>query len=107
MPVTMTWNVISEKKPAHDQQIIWLQVRSSYGSYGFEPREITAEYQWIETDEQGDTGSGVCYESGDEPLEGHRLAVLADGWEMAETDLWMDVNDYDAFLEANIPALRG
>lgn len=106
MPVTMTWYTVAEKKPDHDQSIIWLKVTSSFDSYGFDPREITVEYQWSEVDEQGDTGSAVCYEHGDEPLEGHRLVILADGYEMNDTDLWMDVDDYDAILLDNIPALR-
>lgn len=107
MPVTMTWNIVNEKVPAHDQNIIWLKVVSSLDSYGFDPREITVEHQWSEVDVNGyDTGSAVCYEHGDEPLEGHRLVVLADGWEMQPTDLWMDANDYYTFLESNIQALK-
>lgn len=108
MPVIMTWNTMSEKNPAHGQSIIWLQVTSAFDSYGFQPRELTVEYQWSEFDEQGyDTGVALCYEEGDKPLPGHRLVILADGWEMSETDLWMDVNDYYTFLETHIPALRG
>lgn len=106
MPVTMTWNVAAEKKPAHNQMIIWLKISSSFDSWGFDPREVTVEYQWSEVDEYGDTGSSVCYEEGDEPLEHHRLVIIVDGWELQETDLWMDVEDYDKFLMDNIPALK-
>ena len=106
MPVTMIWNIAAEKKPSHGEGIIWLKVQSSFGSWGFEPREVTAEYHWVEVGEDGDTGNAVCYEEGDEPLEGHRLAILVDGWELQETDLWMNIDDYDKFLMENIPALR-
>lgn len=106
MPVTMTWNIATEKKPAHNQEIIWLKVSSSFASWGFEPREVTAQYQWVEVDEDGDTGNAVCYEEGDEPLENHRLAILVDGWELQETNLWMAVEDYDNLLMENIPALK-
>lgn len=108
MPVTMVWNIAAEKKPAHGENIIWLKVQSSFGSWGFEPREITVEYQWVEVDEDGDTGSAVCYEPGDKmPDDGfYRLAILVDGWELQETDIWMNIDDYDRFLMENIPALR-
>ena len=107
MPVTMTWNLFSEKKPTHGQSVIWLQITSSFDAWGFRPRELTVEYQWSELDEDGyDTGNGAWYEEGDEPLKGHRLVILADGWEMSETDLWMSIEEYETFLEDNIPQLK-
>lgn len=106
MPVTMTWNLAADCKPAHDEPIIWMQTVSANGAYGFMPREVCVEYQWAEFDETGDTGNAVCYEPGDEPLENHRLAILVDGYELRDHHLWMSIKDYDAFLEANIPALN-
>lgn len=107
MPVTMTWNIFGFAKPKHEQSIIWLKVDSSFGAYGFDPCEVTAEYQWVEVDEDGyETGISTLYENGDTTLEGNKLVVLADGWEMEDTDLWMATEEYDAFMEANIPALK-
>lgn len=107
MPVTMTWSTLGEKIPAHGQDIIWLQVTSSFDAWWFSPRELTVEYQWSELDKDGsDTGNGVWYKEGDEPLKGHRLVILADGWEMLETDLWMGIEEYKTFLEDNIPQLK-
>ena len=108
MPVNMTWNLFSEKKPLHGQYVIWLQITSGFGAWGFKPREIVVEYKWSEVDEDGDDiGSSVCYEEGDEPLKDHRLVILADGWEISETDLWMGIEEYETFLEDNIPQLKG
>lgn len=108
MPVTMTWNLVSEQAPAHQESIIWLRVASSFGSYGFEPREVEVEYIWQGIDDQGyPTGEDIIYEDGDEPISGCRLMVLFDGWEPNPTDLWMSQVDYRNFIEENIPALKG
>jgi len=108
MPVTMIWKIFAEEKPKHNQDILWLQVRSSFAAYGFDPKEITVEYQWEEVDAEGyPTGTGIIYTEGDEPPENCRMILLAEGWEMQETDLWMAVEDYDRFLIENIPQLKG
>lgn len=108
MSVTMTWKVFGEEKPKHEQDIIWLRVRGDYGFFGFEPREVTVEYQWEEIDDEGYlTGVGIIYTEGDNPPENCQLLVLAEGFEIQETDLWMAVEEYDRFLIENIPQLKG
>ncbi len=60
MPITISFHKLSEKKPKHQEDIIWLQQTSSFGYTGFDPRNIQAEYQWTEFDDDGnDTGSAI------------------------------------------------
>lgn len=107
MPVTMTWNLFSEKRPAHHEQIIWLQTTSAFDGWGYNPREICVEYCWVEMDDDGyANGISYIYEEGDTTPDNCELAILADGNAMEESDLWMNEDDYYAFLEANIPALK-
>jgi hypothetical protein len=106
MPVTMTWSLVSEQAPAHQESIIWLRVRSSFDSYGFEPKEVDVEYVWNGVDGDGYfTGNAVCYEEGDEQQEGYCLIMCVDGYELQPTDLWMSQEIYYKFLEENIPNL--
>ncbi len=107
MPVTMTWKRFKEEKPKHEQDVIWLRVRSDSGYYGYEPTEVTVEYQWEELDGLGEyTGCSTCYTEGDKQEANERLLILAAGWEMLDTDLWMCIEDYNTFLEENIQQLK-
>ena len=107
MPIAMTWKLFKEEKPKHEQVIIWLKIRSGGGCYGYEPSEVTVEYQWEELDAFGEcTGCSTCYTEGDKQEANERLIILAEGWEMVDTDLWMCVEDYETFLEDNIPQLK-
>lgn len=106
MPITMTWNLVSEQAPKHQENIIWLRVASSFDSYGFEPREVEVEYMWAELNEDNlETGNCVCYTEGKEEIKGHRLIICVDGDEMQPTDLWMSEDAYYKFLQENIPVL--
>lgn len=108
MPVTMTWNLVSEQAPEHQEEIIWLRVSSSFTYCGYEPREVDVEYVWAVVDEEGEfTGNCVTYEKGDKPEKNWRLLITVDGWELLPTDLWMSQADYYNFLEENIPILMG
>ena len=105
MPVTFTFHKFSERKPAHNEDIVQLSVVGSFGFYGFEPREGSVEYSWVELDPDGSpTGNSTCYDVGDgDSLEGHRLVVIGvDGYEMDANTLWMSDADYTKVLEENI-----
>ena len=82
MAVQLTFYRLSEKKPEHREDIIWLKCNSSFGYESFEPRELSAEYSWFEVDEDGNqTGNQCCYTEGDgEILEGHVLEILFKGY---------------------------
>lgn len=96
MPVTLTFYTMSEKTPEHGQAIIYLRKGYSFDMPYFEPQECEVEYQWLEVDEEGDqTGNAVIYTPGDEPLEGHTLTILFDGWEAEKGDYyWIPIEEY-------------
>lgn len=100
MAVQFTFYRISEKKPKHNEDVIWLKSVSSFGYYGFEPKELTATYCWFEVDANGEhNGNECCYSEGDgESLEGHSLAIMFGGYTVEPDWLWCSVDDYwDAF----------
>lgn len=105
MPVTITFNRVSERVPEHNQEIIWLQKTSSFDYYGFNPRQVSVEYQWtgFYINEKGNklqTGSAICYNTGDSVPEQEKdgtfyeIDMLVDGWTLDTEDLWIDVEDY-------------
>lgn len=106
MPVTITFHKIKEKKPEHDQNIIWLEKIRSYGYYGFNPKSCKAEYYW-----QGNkmydsgrilaTGTDICYCEGDEVPEPdtdgtfYVLALMTNtGCPLTDDDLWVSEDEY-------------
>ena len=94
MSVTITFHTLKEKKPAHQESIIWLQKSGSFGFTGYNPRERTVTYDWAEVDEKGQhTGNYCCYD-GEEELDGHRLEYYCSGFHLDEDDLWISVDDY-------------
>lgn len=101
MPVTFTFHKISEKKPEHRQEIVWMHTVSSFDYYGFEPKSCTVEYQWSEIDGDGlATGNAICYSEDDtDQPENHKLEILFDSWYAEDDWLWMDVNEYQELLE--------
>jgi hypothetical protein len=100
----MIWNTFGELKPAHGEDIIYLEIASNFGQSYFEYRETTVEYTLIEIDENGDeTGTSTCYTDGDEVGSDERLAVTVNGYEPKDRWLWMYADDYQDFLEENIP----
>mgnify|MGYP003345377661 CR=1 FL=1 len=97
MPVTITFNKTSEKKPENQESIIWLRTTSSFGYQGFEPREVDVEYQWTELDEDGyETGNSYTFESNEDfsNNEKMRLDLLFDGYIAAPNDLWVSQEDF-------------
>jgi hypothetical protein len=104
MPVTITFHKVSEKKPEHQQSIIWLKTTYSFGYQGFEPREIQADYVWENVDEDGRiNGCAACFDPETEDVndpeqiingERWKLFLLFDGWCAHENDLWVDVDEY-------------
>lgn len=107
MPVVLTFNKLKEKKPEHNQDIIWLQHTGSFDYYGFDPVNTTVEYQWTEyaIDDKGrKLQTGVFYSYNyEESIESSgnitceiEIVVSTNGmgYVMKEDDLWMDVEDY-------------
>ena len=105
MAVQITFYRLSEKKPEHYEDIIWLKNTTSYGIVeSFEPRELSAEYCWFEVDEDGNqTGNQCCYTDGDgDILEGHVLEILFKGYIAQPEWLWCSVEDYWNALDTEI-----
>ena len=97
MPVTFTFYRISERKPEHNQQIIWLQNRGDHYYHVFEPREVTVEYSWEELDDKGNfTGCSSCYDPDEiiEDTSNLKLCIILDGHYADENDLWCPVENY-------------
>ena len=100
MPVTITFHRISEKKPEHLEDIIWLRNISCFDSVGFEPVSIQAIYQWTVVDEDGYcTGNDFIYEGAydiknfDNP-DNVQLEILLGGYSASGSDLWISLADY-------------
>lgn len=104
MAVQITFYRVGEKKPKHNEEIIWLKSTSVFAYEGFEPREITVDYCWFEIDECGEyTGIQCCYSEDDgETLEGHALHMLFDGYIAQPEWLWCSVDDYWKALDTEI-----
>jgi len=104
MAVQITFYRVSEKKPKHNEEIIWLKSTSNFGYDGFEPKEVTVEYCWFETDETGETTGVQCWysEEDGETLEGHVLQIMFGGYFVEDNWLWCSVDDYWAALDNEI-----
>ena len=95
MPVTIKFYNVSEKKPKHGEDIIWLRRQGSFGYYGYDPRQITVEYQWDILEDGEYNGTSCCYESeSDFTSDEATLVILFDGQQVDEDDLWISVEDY-------------
>ena len=101
MSITLTFHNFSERSPDHGQEIIYLRSISSFGSYGFDPRETTVEYLWELIDSGGNSvGSFVGYENGDTPPESdeegciYELRVSVDGSIMEDGCYWCSVDEW-------------
>ncbi len=94
MPVVITFNKISEKKPVHGESIIYLQSFDSFGCSGFEPSECEAEYCWFEIDSDGDdTGCQIVYNDED-TLEDCELRLIIGEYVAEDNTLWVSKEDY-------------
>lgn len=94
MSVTLTFYRFDEKKPEHDQEIIWLEGVTSFGAEGFQPRHIRAEYSWFTLDEEGEDDDNQIVYNGETEMEDARLVILLDGYEAKDAFLWMALDDY-------------
>lgn len=104
MAIQFTFYRVSEKKPKHNEEIIWLKSTSVFAYEGFEPKEVTVEYSWFEIDENGyPTGDQCCYSEEDgETLEDHVLQIIFDGYVVEDSWLWCSVDDYWKALDTEI-----
>ena len=108
MSVTITFHRISEKKPEHQEDIIWLRKTSCFDMSGFKPREIQAEYQWTALDSDGyPSGNAYCYEGENDVKEfdnpdSVQLDILLDGYIASDDDLWISQEDYWKCFEENL-----
>lgn len=105
MPVTIIFNKIKEKKPKHEQEIIFLEGKSSFGVPYFEPRQVQVKYYWdeciLEDEVLESTGTSICYNEDDKFTETYTedgmvyvLKMGVDGITLEDEDLWCDVEDY-------------
>ncbi len=94
MSVTLTFYKISEKKPNHGETIIWLEGISSFDAAGFMPREVTAEYNWIGIDLDGEDDGEIIAYNGETEMVECRLGILFNEYEAEDDFLWMPVDDY-------------
>lgn len=121
--ITLKFYTLQDRIPKHDEEIIYLRPMSSFGYYGFEPKETTAGYCWFGYDEQGlHTGAQVGYDpeielnfkvgdtfvDEDDPQVYWKLEVMFDEWCVTEVDeslqrfLWVPVEEYwDSFQPLN------
>jgi hypothetical protein len=96
MPITITFYKVSERKPKHNESIIWLKNVNQYGFEGFEPVELNVEYSWEEIDENGDyTGGSYVYDQNNPPPPVNCKLIILFKAVIAEDDfLWCPVEEY-------------
>jgi hypothetical protein len=86
MPVTITFNKVSEVKPQNGQEIIYLKRTESLGYDGFDPRECTVWYDYVDAD-----GTSCCESSGDaDEVE----QIMFDDIIADMDSLWIDLDEY-------------
>ena len=95
MPVTFTFHKLNEKKPEHNQAIVFLKPGTAFDSTYFFPLYCTVEYCWEVLDEDGEySGSSIVYHEGDDQPENSVLGILFGDVTAEENSLWMDEDDY-------------
>ena len=106
MALTLTFHDFAEKQPKNNETIIFLKKTYSFDSYGFDPRESTAEYVWEAVDSEGyGSGYSVCYDDADptppeltdEDIESgysYKLQVCVDGYYMEDGWYWCSVDEW-------------
>jgi hypothetical protein len=95
MPVTIKFYIIVEKKPEHNQDIIWLKGVSSFEYSGYTLRQVTAEYSWELLEDGEYNGTSCCYEAPDDFKEGEaNIVIMLDGHIATDEDLWVSVEEY-------------
>jgi hypothetical protein len=104
MPITQTFYRISEKRPAHEANIVYIVDNTFYSHYELRHGEVY--YQWDILDDDGrPSGSSIVYTEGEPQPEGTRLAICADRSELGPNTLWADMDALWAQIEeADKPA---
>lgn len=98
--ITFTFHSVTERKPEHGQDIIYLKHRGSFDFEAFEPRETTVEYCWFGVNEEGyHDGNQICYDPDEEAPEGCVLEIMFDGYIAQPNDHWCAVDDYWAAID--------
>ena len=106
MPITLTLFSYDEKKPEHNEEIVFFKKKQDYFEY-FEPEHSVVEYCWFELDEKGvTTGNQACFdpETESEFKLGQKtkqdgsdwllLAIVGGGYIMDERIYWMNSEDF-------------
>lgn len=94
MSVDIHFYTIAERRPKHQEKIIWLSEVNSFHLTGFDPREIEVEYQWTEIDDEGyETGGAISY-NGYDLIGNFRLDIMFDGYIVQDKTLWCPVKEY-------------
>ncbi len=104
MPYTLTFNTFLEKKPKHEENIIFLSKAGSFDFYGYEMTPAQVEYCWFQYENGEFTGTSAGYTPEDdteEQEEGYewRLHITVDGNIVDDplfekNYLWMNEEDY-------------
>lgn len=98
--VNLPFYRVSEKRPAHHQDIVTFRDRGWFEYASWEMIEARVEYQWTELDENGEhTGIACCYNEGDVTPENCRLDVIIDGLIATGDELWMDLDEFFELLD--------
>lgn len=93
MPINLTFYSLKEKRPKHNEQVIVLSPRSSFGFEGFEPITSNVEYCWFCVDDDGTfDGSQCCFDSINEAH--HKLDDVTYGPDDSKWVLKAIVNGY-------------
>ena len=122
--VTLKFYTLQDRIPSNGEEIVYLRSTSSFGYFGFEPKETTAEYCWFGYDGQGiHTGDQIGYDPDidsnfkigatfvdeDDPHVYWKLEVLFDEWCVTDFNgnsrgfLWVPVDEYwDSFRPLNL-----
>lgn len=92
--ITFTFYTMAERKPKHNEDILYLHKTSSFGMDGFRPRESVCCYEWVDADS---TSYGYSEDDLPEDTKDMTLQITVDGYVMDEDIVWCTVDEfYDA-----------
>ena len=94
----LSLRIVSDEKPEHGQEIVYIATSEFYGSYEFEFGEV--EYRWVEVDEEGNpTGDEYFFEPGESEPEGCVMEILVGSKNLTPTMLWCPATEVDDLLD--------
>jgi hypothetical protein len=97
MPVTVTLHTVSERRPEHDQPIIFIDNDRFTKTYEF--RYGVVEYIWDELGEDGKpNGVSIGYTADEPQPENTRLTLLCDGFDLEPDYLWAPADEMEDSL---------